>query len=331
MRRLSPSIILAVGIFFASSAASPQDLWDLKVNLEGVPDTLRIGEPVNVQLNVSSPPEGYILLPDWKETLEKFELLAPPDTSGLSRHGEGQLPFVKLKLTCYETGEQVFQPIPVRWVSIDGTASDSVETDPIIVYVQGLVPDSILAMADTTQQPHHLLQPNRRWKLPVSFAEIFPWILIILGSIGVFLLIRWLVRRRKKKAELVETAIPVRPPHEIALEALDALRDRRLYQTGDIKAYYSELSEIIRRYIEARFDVPALESTSFQLLRVIESHLKDKKLYLILETVLSDADLAKFAKHQPDEETCRKDLGHAYVLVNQTTRQAGLLETEEAA
>jgi len=293
---------------------------DLRVHLEGVRDSLRIGDPLDLLLQISAPPGGYVLLPDWKEVLGDFELLAQPDTVSSLYVEEPQQMEISLRTTCYSTGDQILPAILVRWVSADGVISDSAETEPVIVHVQGVVPDSILALADTTLQPHHLLQSNRRWKLHLSFAEVAPWILGALVVVGVFFLLLRLFRRKRKEIEDIGTWPSSRSPHEIAFEELDALWDKRFYQNGRIKEYYSELSEIIRRYIQARFKLPALESTSFQLLREIEPHLAEEN-YGALEKILSDADLAKFAKHQPAEEICRHDLEEAYVLVHKTIPQ----------
>jgi hypothetical protein len=199
------------------------------------------------------------------------------------------------------------------------------------VFIRGVVPDSILAIADTTSQKHHLLQPNRRVEVGYVLADFIPWVLILLGLITAFLLLRWWIRKRKKVRETVETGPPPRPADEIALEELDALRDRQLYQNGKIKEYYSELSGILRRYIETRYEIPALESTSFQLLRDVEKSLGDDNLRELLKTILEDADLAKFAKHRPDQDTCHEDLQNAYVFVSKTKPEPRPILTEEAA
>jgi hypothetical protein len=289
---------------------------------------------MDVRLTISAPAGGRIQLPKWDEALDKFELLTSPDTAAFGRTTIGAPLTLGLKTTCYEGGEQVFQPISVRWISVDGSRLDSAQTDPIIVFVRGVVPDSILALADTTQKPYKLLQPNRIRKLGVSLAEIVPWILLAAIAAGLFYLVRWWLRRRKRKAEVAAeiAATPPRPAHEVALESLDRLRDEQLYQDGKIKEYYIRLSEIVRLYIEGRYQIPAMESTSFQLLRDTEAVLTDQNLRAVLANLLEDADLAKFAKQRPNEETCQRDLEKAYVFVRKTTPQpAPLLTQGEAA
>ncbi len=324
--RITLKTLAIIILFFAGSACA-----ELQINLEGLTDSIRIGDPLELRLTIEAPMDGQLLIPDLPAVMVPFELLTQPQTSALSAPDESRLLEISFDATCYETGDQVFPPIPAKWISEDGEQTDSVATEPHIIHIQGVVPQEILAIADSTQQPYHLLQQNRARKIAYSVAEFIPWALIILAAISVFFLIRWLIRRRKRDDEEVIQGPPPRPPYEIAMEELDKLRDRKLYQSGEIKLYYSELSEIIRRYIEGRFGVPAMESTSFQLMRDIEIHLSNRNLESILESLLADADLAKFAKHRPDEDTCRKDLENTYILVNRTKPEPKPILSEEAA
>jgi hypothetical protein len=304
---------------------------ELRIDVTGMPDSIRIGDIVDFQLIIETPQDGQLLLPDLPAVLEPFELYSQPRIAELPEMAGRRRIELSIEATCYEAGLQVFQPIPVGWESADGSIIDSTATESLVVQVQGVVPDSILALTDTTQQVHHLLQPNRGRKIGYSVAEAIPWLLVVTGLAGGYFLIRWLLRRRQQAVAETEEGPPPVPPHRIALEALDRLRDRKLYQAGEIKLFYSILADIVRRYIEGRYDVPALESTSFQLLREIEPHLGDEKLQSILQTILSDADLAKFAKHRPDAETCQKDLENGYSLVDNTKPKPPPIIRGEAA
>lgn len=311
MRRLIPTLLSLLFLVISASGRS------LQVDLDGMPDSLRIGDPLNLKLTVEVPSEGILLLPDWSQALAPLELLAAPDTTISGTEDRRRLE-IELQATCYAKGDHVIEPFQVRWALADGSMTDSARSDPYPITVLGVVPDSILAAADTTTQPHHLLLPNRARLLPYGFWEIARWVLLVATIAGLFLLVRYFIRRKRKLSEDVEAGPPPRPAHEIALEELDALRDKRLYQTGKIKTYYSILSEIIRRYFEARYEVPAMESTSFQFLREIETVLGDENLQSVLGSLLTDADLAKFAKHQPDASGCQKDLERGYTLVEKT-------------
>ncbi|TKJ42347.1 hypothetical protein CEE37_01305 [candidate division LCP-89 bacterium B3_LCP] len=295
-------------------------------------DSIVVGDPVTMHIAIEAPAGGQLILPEWSQALAPLELLSPIDTISVVRENNIQRWILEWETTCYSGGNQIIEPIQFRWQPDDNVSADTAFTRPYQIFVQGIVPDSIKALADTTAQPHHLLQPNRSRKLGYSFAEIAPWIAAAIAAVFIFFFIRWLLRRRKRQTEEIQAGPPPRPAHEIALEALDELRDKRLYQEGRIKEYYSALSEIIRIYIEAHFDVPAMESTSFQLLRDIEPRLGNQELYDALGTMLNDADLAKFAKHQPNALTCQKGLERGYSLVEKTKpAPEPLLSGEEAA
>jgi hypothetical protein len=279
-----------------------------------------MGDPMDLRLTFTPPGPGR-LLPDWTKDLDKFELLEPPDTSALKNRTGGPV-VINLKATCYEPGDQTLGPVTVHWLAADGQTISG-ETASFKVHVKGVVPQAELAQADTVQKPVKLLEPNRIKKLGMSLADLMPWILGILIAAGIFWGLLWYLKRRKRKTvEVTAPVVPPRPAHEIALEALDRLRDQHLYQAGRLKEYYSLLTEILRRYIEARWEIPAMESTSFQLLRDVETKINDANLRLLLENLLSDADLAKFAKNQPDEVTCQRDLEKGYILVQKTTPAA---------
>jgi hypothetical protein len=315
--------IAAIATIVTSSHAQMQ------ASLGGAPDSMLMGDPIDLRLTLSPPGPG-ILLPNWRESLDKFELLELPDTSAL-KHYRGGPVVIKLKATCYEPGDQTLGPIILTWRSLDGQTVSG-QTASFKIHVRGVAPASVLAQADTTQKPYKLLEPNRLKKLGYTLADALPLILAILIAGAVTYAVLWFLKRRRHKTEATETPLaPPRPPHEIALEALDRLRDGRLFQTGHLKEYYTILTEILRRYIEARWEIPAMESTSFQLMRDVEYKVNDANLRLLLENLLADADLAKFAKNQPDETTCQRDLEKGYIFVQKTTPQQRLLAPEGEA
>jgi hypothetical protein len=320
-------ILTLLGLLLIEVNASGQSL---QVGLGGRIDTLQFGAPLGLTLTVDAPAGGTLLLPDLAQALAPLELLSAPDTTISEGDGRSKLELT-IQATCYAKGENVVEPIQVRWISADGSLTDSAAAEAFPFTVLGIVPDSILAMADTTTQAHHLLLSNRARLLPYSFWEIARWLLLAAAVAGIFLLMRYFIRRRRRESGEIDAGPPPRPAHEIALEELDALRDERLYQAGKIKEYYSGLSEIVRRYFEARYRIRAMESTSFQFLRDIKRYLSEADLQSILENLLSDADLAKFAKHQPDATTCQKDLESGYTLVEKTKPKPSPVISGEAA
>ena len=84
------------------------------------------------------------------------------------------------------------------------------------------------------------------------------------------------------------------------MNALDNLAEKKLWQNGRDKEFHTELTEILRQYIEARFAVPAMEKTSDEILDELYELAESQKASLAnLKQILSIADLVKFAKYHP--------------------------------
>ncbi|MDP8230323.1 MAG: hypothetical protein P9L93_04380 [Candidatus Gorgyraea atricola] len=123
-------------------------------------------------------------------------------------------------------------------------------------------------------------------------------LIVLLLAIAVFLFIYF--KKRKKAVEL--PASPPRPPEDIAMEALKALLEMKLIEQGLIKEYYIRLSDIIRNYIEARFNVFALDRTTWELYQEMRVKKIERKRTDQIRDFLEDCDLVKFAKYIPNKK-----------------------------
>ncbi|OAB31416.1 hypothetical protein SAMN05444395_101604 [Flavobacterium fryxellicola] len=128
------------------------------------------------------------------------------------------------------------------------------------------------------------------------------YVLIVALILGIGAFIYWFVKKRqekKLKEEIYKT------PIEKATSLLDTLEKKELWQKGEVKAYYSELTDIARNYIEEAIEIPAMESTTSELIQGLRAASVKKKMTLSqeiienLERVLKQADLVKFAKSKP--------------------------------
>jgi hypothetical protein len=127
-------------------------------------------------------------------------------------------------------------------------------------------------------------------------------LLAIIAIIGFW--IYWFVIRKRKIEEDAPTYRTL-PPYEEALLKLNELDEKLLWQNNKIKEYYSELTEIVRGYIERELKVPALENTSDEILEMINDFKTSDTIETSKETIdklkdlLREADLVKFAKSKP--------------------------------
>ena len=156
-----------------------------------------------------------------------------------------------------------------------------------------------------------------------DFGNWWIYLLILLGLavIGYFVY-RFI---KKKKTEEKPVVVEYKSPIEKATSLLQQLEKKELWQKGEIKNYYSELTDIARNYIEEEIQIPAMESTTSELIEGLRNAAKQKKLKLSAETVenlekvLKQADLVKFAKVKPldfEIEEDKKRISNSIVTIH---------------
>ena len=147
------------------------------------------------------------------------------------------------------------------------------------------------------------------------------WFLLALGLLVLFAILYRLYKQKYRSDAALSRTVQL-PPHEYALRRFDALDRRQLWQKKDLKGYYAELTHIVREYLEKRYQIPALESVSGEILR--ELHQTDFPATLVpdLQKLLSEADLAKFAQSAPP------DFYHAEAMQNARRMIAETIEKQ---
>ncbi|TDW46009.1 hypothetical protein EV144_107202 [Flavobacterium sp. 270] len=153
---------------------------------------------------------------------------------------------------------------------------------------------------DTLQQKMYDIKDISNVDNGISDWWLYILILVIIIAIGVFAY--WYIKKHQKKK--IEEEV-YKTPIEKATSLLNNLEQKELVQKGEIKEYYSELTDIARNYIEEAIHIPAMESTTSELIQAIRTASTKKKMTLTpetvenLERVLRQADLVKFAKSKP--------------------------------
>lgn len=145
-------------------------------------------------------------------------------------------------------------------------------------------------------------------KLPYNqgytFKELLPWILGGLALIGIIAGIIIYLRIKQKNADTeIKKYVPKDPPHIIAYRSLDELKAEQLWEKEEYKAYYTKLTEILRIYLEQKYQILALEQTSEEILSDVKDlNLLNFEIIQDLSQILMLADMVKFAKHIPQAE-----------------------------
>ena len=157
-----------------------------------------------------------------------------------------------------------------------------------------------LADADTTKC--ETMKDASPLKEPMTFWEIIRWFVLCLIAAAIAAIILWVIKRRKEHKPIVvlPKAKPV-PADKKALSELETLRRKELWQKGRIKRYYTEITDIVRRFLRNMYGISAAEMTTRQTLQAfhgIEDWSEDSES--MLRQLLQKADMVKFAKSQPE-------------------------------
>lgn len=138
-------------------------------------------------------------------------------------------------------------------------------------------------------------------KVPYTFWEIFRWILLGLGILALAFGGWWFWKKWKsgKVSEwLSNEPVDSRTPEERALDNLEALRQKQLWQSGRVKEYHTELTDTVRTFIEEATGIRATDMTSDETIEEMENG-KWTVDNSLLRDIFTTADLVKFAKSEP--------------------------------
>lgn len=268
-----------------------------------------VGQPFILELSITQPKDVKI---DWPYFSDSIGMLEVVKNEGLDtipvEDNTMLLRSQKVTLMAFDTGVYVIPGFIIDYKVRNTTAK--VYTDPLSVKVFLMPVDTTKAIKDI-----HPIQ-----EVPYDWLFIG---LIILGVIVLGIIIWWVVRYLKKAKQLDDDAkvlvTPKRSAYLIAMESFEQLKKEEIWQQGDVKRYYSELTEIVRAYIQNRWMIPALEFTSDEILdhafiKRLNAVDNDKLVYL-----LRLADLVKFAKAVPHITEHELSFTHAIQFVEATT------------
>jgi len=224
----------------------------------------------------------------------------------------------KLRLRVWDFGFFSFpHPIYMEAVSKDTLRVRALQSKPLFVqFAQDGIP------SDTTQVINDfapISKEKRNWK-------DFLWLIIVIAVVLAALLLSYLQSRRKQKnldldfEEEVETG-PKLPAHITALNKLQLLREKRLWEQGAVKEYQSKLTYVIREYLENRFEIQGLESTTSEIVEALEGKDFDQSHNEKLTRILQVADLVKFAKATPTDSMHEEFLDEAFRFVEDTKQE----------
>jgi hypothetical protein len=295
-------MLIAIGLLPGFWASAQQS----KITARFDSTSIQIGDQIRLHFEIELPANAKVKMPQFHDTLSgKIEILKafPQETSQKS----GQLHIKQdLLVTSFDSG--YYQVGPIAFPYEMGKVKDTLKTASLYLSVNTLP-------VDTTKGIRDIKPP-----LSVPFSLMDYW-LYIAGLFGLIILIFaiWLIIKLFRKEPIFGTARAIEPPYVIALRELDSLRSEKLWQSEKTKLYYTRLTEIIRTYIEKRYEINALEMTSDEIIKNLRGmNIDDFNSIDVLQKMFSTADLVKFAKGLPLPDENEVNLLNAYQFVNNT-------------
>ncbi len=257
-----------------------------------------VGARVRLRLTVDAPQGWFVDPPTPATELGAFRVRSVEP--GVDESGRRTF---ALTLVPVQAGEHEIPPIHVRVRRGNEPPLELASTPMRLTVASNLAP----AEADSAGEapkPADLkpaLEAPRDWR-PVGIAVLAALAAFAAG----FALFRRLRRRAPRvAAPVIERRAPARPAWEIALEDLDRIALERWVDRGELRRQYEEVTVAVRRYVEDRWGIPALESTTFDLRRLLERAPVAPDVASRLLALLSEADLVKFAKAVPEPNAAR--------------------------
>lgn len=267
------------------AASAPKDPVTVSVSVDN-PNKVRVGDLIRYTIEVNAQTNIDVQMPPFAENLSMLNQLLihdwenrPDETLPGGRVLKKQV----YELETYLTGVYEIPPARVQF-AINGV-TNSIYSSALCVEIASLSKEGDMTdIKDVKDVVEYLVKDKGKLK-----------ILMVLGSLAAAALVLLLFLRKKKEKD----APPPVPAHIKALEALDALAASDLLEKSLFKEYFSALSDILRRYIEDRFDLRAPEQTTEEFLNILR---QDPQFTYeqreMLRGFLNECDMIKFAKQE---------------------------------
>jgi hypothetical protein len=211
-------------------------------------------------------------------------------------------------VAAYKTGKMDVPELVVKY-ELRGEKGE-VKTLPAALSIRSVLKSESEELVD-------IREPAR---LPRDYSSLIRVLLISAILIAAAALMIYAVRRYRKRRKIVplEDIFATIPPHEWAYSELDKLMARKLLEDGLFKDFYVSLMEILKRYLEGRYRIAALERTTEEVMDVMALARIDRKIRASAERILKKSDMVKFARHVPSHEHSREMIQEVYTFIDQT-------------
>ncbi|MFV0545310.1 MAG: hypothetical protein ACK5ND_03780 [Bacteroides sp.] len=287
----------------------PKYIFAQSVTVESKIDSLQIliGEQAKVSLQVAMDAKSKAVFPTYTDTLVngvEIVEIAKPDTQFLNDK-QRLLITQDYIVTSFDSALYYLPPMEV---SVDNK-----------IYKSKALALKVYSVPVDTLHSDRFFGQKTIMKAPFDWGDWYGLIgLSFLVIPLMILLIYFILRIRDNKPIIRKVKLEEKlPPHKIALLEFDRIKNEKIWQKGQSKEYYTELTDVVRNYLQDRFGFNALEMTSSEIVEKLLTF-QDKKALADLSGLFQTADLVKFAKHHPDMTENDVNLINAIDFINET-------------
>ena len=266
-----------------------------------------VGQQTGLHVEVACDAGQTVTFPAYRDTIVKGLEIIPPVVTDTQYVNDGQRMIVtrNYTVTCFDSCLIYIPYLPVK---VDGEE-----------YQSNRLALAFAAYDIPEENAKQIFGPKENMNTPVRFYEVKGMALYwILAAIAIVAAVYLLLRYRDDKPIIKRIKIePKVPAHVRAITDIEELRQAGGPHSEDSKAYYTQLTDILREYINDRFGFNATEMTSYEILEHLEES-RDKESLSELRDLLSTADMVKFAKFKPMLNENDQNLINALEFVNDT-------------
>ena len=284
------------------------NLFAQNISAEAYTDSANylVGDYINLTIKVKYDEGITVSNPLIKDNFKDIEVIKVEEPVLLEENGKQIVEF-KYIVSVYDSTNISISGIPVGYKTGNDTLLQTVNTNPVYFTVH-TVP---------VKPEEEIKDVKEPIKIPLDWKTVLLYLLIIIAIAG---LAYFLYKRYKKKheGEEIKQTEPRIPSYITALNSLHQLEEEKLWQKGKVKEYHSKITEIIRRYFEDRFYLPALELTTSEAMVRLKERYDTAEILQATDEFLNNADLVKFAKYNPVPDLNTEMMKQAYKIVEMT-------------
>lgn len=308
--------IFLILILFALAAAQSSLI---EVTAEVDKSVITIGDRITYTLKINRDKNLKIEQPGPAANLGMFEIKDYEIHDPVEKDGNIVEQY-DYTISVFDTGKFVIPPFPVAFFPSDTSKKyQIIKSEPIEITVESLL----------SAENNEIKDIKPPLLIPMNYARIIliGGCILVLASVIFFLFYYY---KKKKQGKPLFRKEVIRPAHEIAFEELEKLLGTSYLEEKKYKQFFSQLSDILKHYLENRFFITAMEETTTELLESLqEIDLKDGAFEKAKE-VLDLSDLIKFAKYEPQTEEIEKTIELTKEFIHITQLEFKAVEIEEA-